>query len=53
MIFGGLLFVLFIIYFMGWFWFDIIVVFFIVFVMGVVLLFFLIDGYWNIMEVEV
>lgn len=53
MISGGLSFVLLITHLTGWFWLDIIAAFLTASVMGLVSLFFLIDGYWNIMEVEV
>lgn len=50
---GGLSLVLLITHLTGWFWLDILVAFFTAILLGVVALFFLIDGYWNIMEVEV
>jgi hypothetical protein len=47
---GVLAVVLFITHLTGWFWLDIIVAFMTAVIVAVVALFFLIDGYWNIME---
>ncbi len=50
---GVLSLVLLITHLTGWFWLDIVMAFLTAILLGVVSLFFLIDGYWNIMEVDV
>lgn len=50
---GGLAVVLLITHLTGWFWLDIVVAFLTAGMLGVVSLFFLIDGYWNIMEADI
>ena len=50
---GSLAFVLLITHLTGWFWLDIVVAFLTAGILGVVSLFFLIDGYWSIMEVDI
>ena len=50
---GVLSLVLFITHLTGWFWLDIVMAFLTASLLGLVSLFFLIDGYWNIMEVDV
>jgi Co/Zn/Cd efflux system component len=47
---GSLAVVLLITHLTGWYWLDIAVAFFTACLLGVVALFFLLDGYWNIME---
>ncbi|WP_367389162.1 hypothetical protein [Lewinella sp. LCG006] len=47
---GGLAVVLLITHITGWYWLDIAVAFFTACLLSIVALFFLIDGYWNIME---
>lgn len=47
---GSLALFLFITHLTGWFWLDLLVAFLTACLLGVVALFFLIDGYWNIME---
>ncbi|MEL6660927.1 MAG: hypothetical protein AAFP77_30110 [Bacteroidota bacterium] len=50
---GVLSLVLLITHLTGWVWLDIVAAFLTASALGVVALFFLIDGYWNIMEVDV
>ena len=47
---GSLAVVLLITHLTGWYWLDIVVAFFTACILGIVALFFLLDGYWNIME---
>jgi len=50
---GGLTVVLFITHFTGWFWLDNLVAGITACLLGLVALFFLLDGYWNILEAKV
>ncbi|WP_020538994.1 hypothetical protein [Lewinella cohaerens] len=47
---GSLAVVLLITHITGWYWLDIAVAFFTACLLGIVAIFFLLDGYWNIME---
>ncbi len=47
---GSLAVVLLITHVTGWYWLDIVVAFFTACLLGIVAIFFLLDGYWNIME---
>ncbi|MGH1434689.1 MAG: hypothetical protein ACRBG0_09550 [Lewinella sp.] len=47
---GSLAVVLLITHLTGWYWLDIAVAFFTACLLGIVAIFFLLDGYWNIME---